>query len=184
MNDTVHHPAERMPIIGSVMLTAGDNFAFLFARLSRLLLIASLTALAVAAGIWILGASQQELDYYRSNPTTGLKQFAADMMPVILGYVGLFIGIAVFSSWLAFRRMPSDNRNLTFHADAEALKTTDTTGAALTLPWALVRQTRVTKRLLLMQLRTRAWRFLPLRAFSAEDQRRLIAIAVRSAAKP
>jgi hypothetical protein len=40
--------------------------------------------------------------------------------------------------------------------DHLALKTSDASGAELTLPWSLVRQTLVTKQLLLMQLTTRA----------------------------
>jgi hypothetical protein len=184
MTDTVQNSAANAPISGSIVLTASDNLAFLFSRVSRLLLIAFLTSTTIAGVIWLLAMSNRQSAQLRDNPLLGLKTFVIDMFPVIFGYIGLFLAIIVFFSWLAFSRMPTANRQLTYHADAEALRTSDNAGAVLTLPWALVRRTRVTKKLLLMQLSTRAWRFLPLRAFAVDDQQRVIAFAQRSAATP
>jgi hypothetical protein len=183
MTDSARDAANDVPIVGSLVLTASDNLWFLFSRLNRLLSIAVLTATIVGMVIWWLARSNQQSDHYLTHPLLGFKTFLSNMLPIILGYAGLFVAVAVFCSWLSFRRMPQANRTLNYRADLAALKTSDASGAELTLPWALVRRARVTKQLLLMQLTTRAWRFLPLRAFSADDQRRLIAIALRSANK-
>lgn len=171
------------PLVGQTELTIGDTFAFTFARLRRLLLFSVLFAVIFTGVIWLLGTSRQDLVYFQRNPLTALKQFATDMFPVALGYMGAFMATIVFCSWLSFRRTPMANRQLTYHVDHLALKTSDASGAELTLPWSLIRQTLVTKQLLLMQLTTRGWRFVPLRAFTTDDQQRLIMIARQSAAK-
>jgi hypothetical protein len=177
------HNTDNLPIIGQAELQIGDNVAFLFSRVHRLLSVAVLASTVIAAVIWLLALSNRQSAQYRSDPALGLKAFVSDALPIIVGYTGLFVAISIFFSWLSFRRLPLGNRQLTYHADAEALKTSDASGAVLTLPWTLIRKTRVTPKLLLMQLTSRAWRFVPLRAFSAADQQRLIALVTRPVSK-
>jgi hypothetical protein len=182
MTDSVQNTAANRPITGSTVLTISDNFAFLFNRMRLLLWIAFVSSAVVATTLWLLGLSNRQSAEFLKSPWLGLQNWFVTSIPITLGYVGLVTAITVLCSWLSFTRLPIGNRQLTFHADAVALKTSDATGAVLSLPWALVRKTRVTPKLLLMQMSTRAWRFLPLRAFSADDQRRLIALAQRAAA--
>jgi hypothetical protein len=181
--DVDNTPVVGRPLVGQTELTIGDTLAFTFSRLHRLLLFSALCSIVFAGVFWLLGTSQRDLAYYQSHPRTALKQFAVDMYPIVLGYCGAFLATTAVCSWLSFWRTPLANRQLTYHVDHLALKTSDASGAELTLPWSLVRQTLVTKQLLLMQLTSRGWRFVPLRAFTADDQQRLIDIARQSAAK-
>jgi hypothetical protein len=169
-------------LVGQTDLTIGDTLAFTFSRLRRLLLFYALCSVVFAGLFWLLGSSRQNLAYFQSDPLAAIKEFAADMYPIVLGYFGAFLATTAFCSWLSFRRTPVANRQLTYRVDHLALKTSDASGAELTMPWSLVRQTLVTKQLLLMQLTTRGWRFVPLRAFTADDQQRLIEIAGQSVA--
>jgi hypothetical protein len=188
LNHTGRGDVDNIPLVdrrlvGQVELTVGDTLAFTFSRLRRLLLFSALCSIIFAGLFWLLGNSQQDLAYFQHNPLIALRQFAVDMYPVVLGYFGVFMATTAFCSWLSFRRTPLANRQLTYHVDHLALKTSDASGAELTLPWSLIRQTLVTKQLLLLQMTNRGWRFVPLRAFTTDDQQRLIEIARQSAAK-
>jgi hypothetical protein len=184
MSDRLQNPDNNQPIVGSVVLTAGDNITFYFSRAPQILLIAVVISAILATSIWLIALPARQYAEVLNNPLHGLRNWFANVFPIMLAYVGLVIAIPLFCSWLSHVRMPAGNRQLTYHADAEILRTSDATGAVLTLPWTLVKQTRVTPKQLVMQLTSRAWRFVPLRAFTANDQQRLIALAQQSAAKP
>jgi hypothetical protein len=173
--------ADTLPVVGTLTLTAGDNFAFLFSRLPRLVTVACIASAVTATLVWLLTMSAKKSALLRQDPIFGVKNFTIEVIPWILAYAVLFVGVICLCSWLGFLRTPLDNRQLTYQADGEALRTSDAAGAILTLPWSLTRQTRITKHLLLMELKTRVWRYVPLRAFSAADRSRLIALAQRTA---
>ena len=83
--------------------------------------------------------------------------------------------------------MGRDRRTLTYAIDDAGIRTGDALGAELLLPWSNVSRAIVTKRMLLLRLKPRGWRYVILRGFSPEDVTRIREIASRkvaSSAKP
>ncbi|MCZ0735858.1 YcxB family protein [Phreatobacter sp. AB_2022a] len=171
--------AEPAAITGQTTLRQTDQLRFLLAWLPRVLAIMfGLCCIAFVAG-WLFGMPARRRAYYLANPWEGLRDVLGDIgwMPVA---ATAFYALVLFAlSWFQFHRVPAASRAVRYEANDEALITRDEAGAALTLPWAMLREVKATGHLLVMKLRTRAWRYLPLRAFSPKDQARLQALIER-----
>jgi hypothetical protein len=105
---------------------------------------------------------------------------AEGQVTVVLG--GLVGAAIVGSIWIAFGLIVllvldglslaltgTQRRSVEYEVDESKIVTRDALGAELSLPWSNIRKAVFTKRLLLLQLQPRGWRFLMLRAFKPSD---------------
>ena len=104
--------------------------------------------------------------------------YALVLTPLLILFVLLFITLGVP---LAVQRMGRDRRALTYEIDETGIRTKDALGAELLLPWSNVTRSIFSKRMLLLRLRPRGWRYVPMRAFSPGDRTRIRELAVRMA---
>jgi len=160
-------------IIGSIDLTFRDDLSFLASRLPRFCLTTYGTGLAILFGIWVAISPATYWPYMREYPLWGVERFFSDMwLSAAIAVVGIPLLILAIHA-LQWRRFPAQNKAITYTVDTTGVLTTDAAGAGLNMPWSMVRRTRRTRSLFLMQLTTGAWRYLPMRAFATADHDRL-----------
>lgn len=174
--------SEPVTVTGQTTLRQSDQFRFLATWLPRVLLIMFALCCVVFTAAWLFGMSERRRAYYAANPWEGAREILGDIAWVPLAATA-FYGVVLFAlTWFQFRRLPAASRMVTYQADAEALTTRDAAGAELKVPWTMVREVRTAGHLLILKLKTRAWRYLPLRAFAADDRQRLQALIGRQVA--
>lgn len=163
-------------VTGQTKLLPSDQLRFILTWLHRpLLIMFGLCCLAFTVA-WFLGLSTRRRAFYAESPWSGVQDFLRDIAWVPLAATAFYGLILLALSYVQFHRMPAPSRQLSYEADAKGLVTRDEAGAELKLPWSMVRAVKTTRHLLLLKLKTRAWRYLPLRAFAPDDQERLQAL--------
>ena len=174
--------SDRASLTGQAILSRRDAFAFFLVWLPRAVLGMFVLATMVFAGLWFAFLTEGQRAAFDADTGAGIRHFLshAGWWPVAATAAWtLILGLA---TQVQFLRMPMPARRLHYEADAEGLVTRDEAGAQLKIPWSIVREIKPTKHLLLLKLNTRAWRYLPWRAFAPEDRTRLIALARRYSA--
>lgn len=162
-------------IEGGTTLRLADAVAFRLARwpaMLAMLVLWIVIAVVVMAAVSML--TKRPVAW--TDPTILLGRATLDIL-----FIGLLAGSAALLTSLLFevaflRRLPAAQRRLHYHADGKAIELRDEAGFVLNTPWSAVTKVRVGYGLLLLKFGT-FWRFVPLRAFSPEDGRRLVALA-------
>lgn len=174
--------SDRPPIVGQTTLSLGDSFAFLAAQLPRVLVGMFVLSTMLFVILWFVLLTDAERAHFDADTAAGIRRFLTDAGWMPLALTALWPVLLVVLSWVQFHRIPALNRQLRYEIDAEGIVTRDAAGTELKVPWTMVQQTRTTRHLLLLKLNTRAWRYLPWRAFAPEDRDRLLALASQSVA--
>ena len=180
--------SEGRPVTGAVELKSGDQQRYLLAvfwRRPALLVVVCVIASALSSQSQLVRQFQVARWSGDSIPVAllGTLPFllgsAAVVIPLVVLFLLLYIGLAIP---LGVRRMGRDRRTLTYAIDDAGIRTGDALGAELLLPWSNVSRAIVTKRMLLLRLKPRGWRYVILRGFSPEDVTRIREIASRKVA--
>lgn len=167
-------------ITGGTTLRYGDEFAFHLIRLPSYLigLVPVLTLVVTVCWWWALpGEARAAISELPGGDP--LVYWLSDIGDLLLAMIGFCLFWIFLGAYLQFRRLGPEHWSLSYAASAEALTTRDAAGVELTLPWSNAARMRVTGRLLLVQYRWGLWRYVPLRAFAAEDRGLLLAYARR-----
>jgi hypothetical protein len=171
---------ERVTIRGEATLGYVDYFATQADKIIKFCVTAIMLSALVYAIAWAASSSDEEWFLLRHDPLSALAAFAGDVWKiwVVTGAVICLIPIASLAR--GFHHFPDVNRRLSYEADDNGLTIRDAANFALTIPWSAVIRVRFSKRLLKMQLTTRAWRYVLWRAFRDEDRERLMRLAERA----
>jgi hypothetical protein len=172
------------PVRGSARLTSGDQQRFLLAVLGRRPAFLGLVCLTAGAfAIEPLLVRHYDDARWRGASIAGAL---IETAPAILGSSAvvvlivalvLLVHIGLAVPW-SVRRIGPDRRALTYEIDDAGVRTRDGLGAELTLPWSNLTRVVRTKRLLLLRLKPRGWRYVIVRAFAPEDVVRIGELAV------
>jgi hypothetical protein len=88
---------------------------------------------------------------------------------LLLGISSTVAAVDAFQLWT----LGEQRRCLQLEVDQARILTKDAMGTQLEVPWQSVHQTLLTGRLLLLQMKPRGWRWIPLRAFTPSDLARM-----------
>jgi hypothetical protein len=166
-------PAYPAALLGNTVLTHRDNFAVTAHQLGRRAIIAGLllTVLVLGSGLITSAASD---DASVSGSMTGvIGQALAETWQALFNIWILFPGIIAVITAIKWARHPVPNKTVSYSVDAEGVTSSDAAGASLSIPWSMVKQSRRTRSYVLMTMKAGGLRFLPFRAFSADDGEKL-----------
>lgn len=104
-------------------------------------------------------------------------------LKIYLIYVA-FCGATTFMfAFVRYWRLPRVHLALTYEIDDEKYTTKDEAGVSQEMPWSSVAYMTRFCDLLVLRLKARQWRYIPLRAFSTVDQEALIHFVAAKVAK-
>lgn len=182
--------SDAAPIEGAVQLNSRDQLMYFLAVLRRrwiFLGAIGLIASAFAVQAPLVRRFHEALGQGHSIPAALLGTLptivgsAVVVVPVtavlLLAYIALVVPFGV-------HRMGHGRRALTYRIDESGVRTRDALGAELVLPWSNIARMIFTKRILLIRLMPRGWRYAPLRAFSPQDRPRIRDLASRMIGSP
>lgn len=161
-------------VTGGTTLVFTDQMAFVAVWLPRFMIVVFLGCAVLFFALWYNDLAEVQRHMFRAAPLAGIWRFIEDVGVVV---ASVLVAAPVFilgCSWIGFRRLPVANRVLSYEADAQELATRDGAHVALSIPWSMVKEVRSTRRLMLFKLNSGAWRFVPHRAFAADDGAKVI----------
>jgi hypothetical protein len=172
--------SEETPVIrGQATIDWRDQARYLVRPYAKALAMYAAIMVLVFGAIWVFTLSDTGWIATRSEPLGALFLFIADVWPF---YLGTFVVLALVMAGhgaVVFYRYPQVNRQLSFEVTAAELRTRDASDVVLAVPWTSVVRTRNTRHALYLQIVTRAWRYVPWRAFAPEDRDQILRWATR-----
>jgi hypothetical protein len=172
-------PDDTTTIRGQATIGWHDQARYLVRPYAKALATYAAIMVLVFGAIWAFTLPDEGWIALRSEPLGALFLFVADAWPFYLGTFAVLAVVMAGHSALAFCRYPQVNRQLSFEVTAAELTTRDAANVVLILPWTSVIRTRNTRQALYLQTVTRAWRYVPWRAFVPEDRDQILHWATR-----
>jgi hypothetical protein len=180
-------PDEPMPddivIRGHARLEWSDQLRFVLRKLGPMLWKCAVVITVMFAVIWALTLPDEEWLALRVFPLASLGDFVADAWPFFVATLVALVVLTIGSSYLAFRRFPDANLQISYEADVRGLLTRDAADFALMVPWSSITRARNTGRILYLKTVPGAWRYLLWRAFAPADRDQILRWATKADAQ-
>ena len=176
------------PIRGSARIGLSDLILFILVwHLKRFAILLLILVAFIGFSCWRLfndfGVSPGDLDPGTADLVmASLRDTLALMGGAVVAMLLLFMLLrVVLLPWFALWRAGRDRRTFTWIIDETGIRRIDALGAENLLPWSTIVKVKSERRVFWLKVKPRGWRYLLRRAFSVEDQERLIELAQRMA---
>lgn len=149
-----------MAVAGGTTITFGDRLLARWTSGTKLMLVL-LAAVVVAT----------TFESFRQLPPEpfGWAFMVLAGLVTTLAILGLWLALVAATVAITGLRMSVDQRRISYELDEAGVATRDGTGASLTCPWTNVRKARETSRAIRLSLKPMGSRYIPKRAFEAND---------------
>jgi hypothetical protein len=164
---------ETTPISGTVTLNSADNLRILLLLVPWLSQRVGILTVIVFGFVGAAAIAFDSRLSFTEAPFEAIGFAFRQLWPFAIGTFLFALTLVVIISTVKWARLPRQNKVVTYSVDAKGVTTTDAACASVHVPWSMITRSRLTSRYITMKTRPGGLRFLPLRAFSADDGEKL-----------